>query len=143
MARNKKNRNKNSQKYRKQSENHGVSREEREICICYAAGALIYLLDLYCNSSNAAVREKTADLFAKLLSDKLNGPKVRILLAKFLPPVFMDAMRDSPEASVHMFESKSRHLINHSATFSVRDWNFYFNVTLRQCDRPNFVGISY
>jgi DnaJ family protein C protein 13 len=68
-------------------------------------GALIYLLDLYCNATNPSVREKTAELFAKLLSDKLNGPKVRILLAKFLPSIFMDAMRDSPEASVHMFES--------------------------------------
>ena len=72
----------------------------------YCTGALIYLLDLYCNSSNATAREKTADLFAKLLADKLHGPKIRILLAKFLPPIFMDAMRDSPEASVHMFESK-------------------------------------
>jgi len=39
-----------------------------------------------------------------MLSDKLTGPKVRILLSKFLPVIFMDAMRDSPEASVHMFE---------------------------------------
>ena len=75
---------------------------------CCVAGALIYLLDLYCNSSNATAREKTADLFAKLLADKLHGPKIRILLAKFLPPIFMDAMRDSPEASVHMFESELR-----------------------------------
>jgi DnaJ family protein C protein 13 len=30
--------------------------------------------------------------------------EVRIVLSKFLPPIFMDAMRDSPEASVHMFE---------------------------------------
>jgi len=70
-------------------------------------GALIYLLHLYCNSTNATAREKTAELFAKLLADKLHGPKIRILLSKFLPPVFMDAMRDSAEASVHMFESKS------------------------------------
>ena len=77
-----------------------------EWSIVCESGALIYLLDVYCNSSNSAAREKTADLFAKLLSDKLNGPKIRILLAKFLPPIFMDAMRDSPEASVHMFESK-------------------------------------
>ncbi|CAH1789259.1 unnamed protein product [Owenia fusiformis] len=67
-------------------------------------GALIYLLDLFCNATNPTVREKTAELFAKVLSDKLVGPKVRLILAKFLPPIFMDAMRDSPEASVHMFE---------------------------------------
>lgn len=42
---------------------------------------------------------------AKMITDKLVGPKVRIALAKFLPLIFMDAMRDNSEASVHMFES--------------------------------------
>ena len=42
-----------------------------------------------------------------MITDKLVGPKVRIVLMKFLPVIFMDAMRDSPEASVHMFESTS------------------------------------
>ncbi|KAK7507621.1 hypothetical protein BaRGS_00001556 [Batillaria attramentaria] len=69
-----------------------------------AKGALIYLLDLFCNATNPAVREKTAELLAKMLADKLVGPKVRIILTKFLPGIFMDAMRDSAEASVHMFE---------------------------------------
>ncbi|XP_046378006.2 dnaJ homolog subfamily C member 13-like [Haliotis rufescens] len=67
-------------------------------------GALIYLLDLFCNATHPQIREKTAELFAKMLADKLIGPKVRIILNKFLPAIFMDAMRDSPEASVHMFE---------------------------------------
>ncbi|XP_033727987.1 dnaJ homolog subfamily C member 13-like [Pecten maximus] len=67
-------------------------------------GVPVYLLDLFCNATNPNVREKTAELIAKMLSDKLVGPKLRITLAKFLPPIFMDAMRDSPEASVHMFE---------------------------------------
>ena len=89
-------------------------------CCCVVSGALIYLLDLYCSSSNPAAREKTADLFAKLLADKLNGPKIRILLAKFLPPVFMDAMRDSPEASVYMFESESCHI------FFQQNFSFFF-----------------
>lgn len=70
-------------------------------------GALIYLLNLFCNSQNPSVREQTASLFAKMITDKLVGPKVRIVLSKFLPLIFMDAMRDSPEASVHMFESKT------------------------------------
>ena len=75
--------------------------------LCNLTGALIYLLDLFCNSQNPSVREQTAALFAKMITDKLVGPKVRIVLSKFLPLIFMDAMRDSPEASVHMFESKS------------------------------------
>ena len=42
-----------------------------------------------------------------MMSDKIIGPKVKIILSKFLPAIFMDAMRDSAEASVHMFEGKS------------------------------------
>ena len=70
------------------------------------AGALIYLLNLFCNSQSPSVREETASLLAKMITDKLVGPKVRIALSKFLPLIFMDAMRDNSEASVHMFESK-------------------------------------
>ena len=72
--------------------------------ISFFTGALIYLLDLFCNSTNPQVRIRTAELFSKMMSDKLIGPKVRIVLSKFLPTIFMDAMRDSPDASVHMFE---------------------------------------
>ena len=67
---------------------------------------MLYLLNLFCNNTNPTVREKSAELFAKMLNDKLVGPRCRIVLSKFLPVIFMDAMRDSPEASVHMFESK-------------------------------------
>ncbi|KAM8967651.1 dnaJ homolog subfamily C member 13 isoform 1-T1 [Pelodytes ibericus] len=69
-----------------------------------AKGALIYLLDMFCNSTHPQVRSQTAELFAKMTTDKLIGPKVRIALTKFLPGVFMDAMRDNPEAAVHIFE---------------------------------------
>uniref|UniRef100_A0A674K734 DnaJ homolog subfamily C member 13 n=1 Tax=Terrapene triunguis TaxID=2587831 RepID=A0A674K734_9SAUR len=69
-----------------------------------AKGALIYLLDMFCNSTHPQVRTQTAELFAKMTADKLVGPKVRITLMKFLPGVFMDAMRDNPEAAVHIFE---------------------------------------
>ncbi|GAB0184323.1 dnaJ subfamily C member 13 [Grus japonensis] len=69
-----------------------------------AKGALIYLLDMFCNSTHPQVRAQTAELFAKMTADKLVGPKVRITLMKFLPGVFMDAMRDNPEAAVHIFE---------------------------------------
>ncbi|XP_031572111.1 dnaJ homolog subfamily C member 13-like [Actinia tenebrosa] len=68
-------------------------------------GALIYLMDLFCNGMNPTVRERSAELFAKMMSDKLIGPHVKIILSKFLPPIFMDAMRDSAEACVHMFEA--------------------------------------
>uniref|UniRef100_A0A2K6E1C6 DnaJ heat shock protein family (Hsp40) member C13 n=1 Tax=Macaca nemestrina TaxID=9545 RepID=A0A2K6E1C6_MACNE len=50
-----------------------------------AKGALIYLLDMFCNSTHPQVRAQTAELFAKMTADKLIGPKVRIMLMKFLP----------------------------------------------------------
>lgn len=39
-------------------------------------GALIYLLDLFCSSPAAPVREAVAALFGKMMADKLNGPRV-------------------------------------------------------------------
>lgn len=76
------------------------------------AGGVLYLLDLFCNNTNPHVREKAAELFAKMLNDKLIGPRCRIVLSKFLPVIFMDAMRDSPEASVHMFEGEGHEPIS-------------------------------
>lgn len=72
-------------------------------------GAVIYLLDLFCNSSNQIVRQSSAELLARMNLDKLVGPKVRLALGAFLPPIFADAMRDSPETSVTMFESAHEH----------------------------------
>ena len=73
---------------------------------CLSTGAVIYLLDLFCSGTNPTVRERSAELFAKMISDKLIGPKVKIILSKFMPPIFTEAMRDNAEASVHIFESK-------------------------------------
>ncbi|KAK7873572.1 hypothetical protein R5R35_009276 [Gryllus longicercus] len=67
-------------------------------------GTVIYLLDLFCNSSVPTVREKAAELLARMISDKLVGPKVRLAVGKFLPPAFADAMRDNPQTCVHLFE---------------------------------------
>lgn len=41
-------------------------------------GALIYLLDLFCNCTHPQVRTQTAELFSKMTSDKLVGPKVSL-----------------------------------------------------------------
>ncbi|XP_023012432.2 receptor mediated endocytosis 8 isoform X1 [Leptinotarsa decemlineata] len=72
-------------------------------------GAVIYLLDLFCNSTNPHVRQSCAELLARMNLDKLVGPKVRLALGAFLPPIFADAMRDNPETSVTMFESAHEH----------------------------------
>eukprot|EP00794_Sanderia_malayensis_P017835 gene17835-19618_t len=84
---------------------HALMSNTKVVKEAMAKGALIYLLDLFCNSSNPNVRSKTAELFSKMMADKLIGPRVKIVLSKFLPSIFMDAMRDSSDASVHMFEA--------------------------------------
>lgn len=72
-------------------------------------GAVIYLLEYFCNSRSPQVREFCADLLAKMTADKLSGPKVRITITKFLPNVFVDAMVESPPIAVQMFESTHEH----------------------------------
>lgn len=44
----------------------------------FLLGALIYLLDMFCNSTHPQVRAQTAELFAKMTADKLVGPKVSV-----------------------------------------------------------------
>lgn len=69
-----------------------------------AKGALVYLLNVYCNGTDAKVRERTAELIAKMSSDKLSGPKLVRIVARFMPAVFLDAMKESPTDSVTLFE---------------------------------------
>lgn len=47
--------------------------------------------------------EKTAEVLAKMVMDKLVGPKVRISINKFLPTIFVDAMKQSPEVNFPLF----------------------------------------
>ncbi|XP_055920872.1 dnaJ homolog subfamily C member 13 isoform X1 [Eupeodes corollae] len=72
-------------------------------------GAVIYLLDMFCNSRNPQIRELCAEIMSKMTADRLSGPKVRITICKFLPPLFVDAMIESPQTSVQLFESIHEH----------------------------------
>ncbi|XP_053683789.1 dnaJ homolog subfamily C member 13 isoform X2 [Sabethes cyaneus] len=75
----------------------------------HSKGAVIYLLDLFCNSNNPQIRESCAELLSKMNADKLSGPKIRITVCKYLPSVFLDAMIDSPSVAVQMYESTHEH----------------------------------
>ncbi|XP_078489054.1 dnaJ homolog subfamily C member 13 [Ciona intestinalis] len=83
---------------------HALSSNTKVVKELLQQGAVLYLLNVFCNSTNPTLRQQTAELFSKLTADKLTGPKIRIHLSKFLPVIFVDAMQSSPEASVHMFE---------------------------------------
>ncbi|KAI9580597.1 hypothetical protein GQX74_011267 [Glossina fuscipes] len=72
-------------------------------------GAVIYLLDMFCNSRNPHLREMCAEILAKMTADRLSGPKVRITISKFLPALFVDAMVECPQTAVQLFESVHEH----------------------------------
>jgi hypothetical protein len=61
---------------------------------------------MFCNNDTPGLREKTAEVLSKMVMDKLVGPKVRICVTKFLPTIFVDAMKQSPEAAISMLDSQ-------------------------------------
>lgn len=87
----------------------GLLNVQRMVKEAQAKGAVMYLLDLFCNARNPQIRELCAEILGKMTADKLSGPKVRISVCKFFPPVFLDAMIDSPAIAVQMFESTHEH----------------------------------
>jgi DnaJ homolog subfamily C member 13 len=74
-------------------------------------GGILYLLNIFANGTSPNTRQKTAELFAKMLSEKLTGPKIRLIMQRFLPPLFMDAMKDNAEAAVITFEGMLKTLL--------------------------------
>ncbi|XP_063894399.1 dnaJ homolog subfamily C member 13 [Helicoverpa armigera] len=73
-------------------------------------GAVIYLLDLFCNSKLPETREAAVELLARMMADKLHGPKVRLTISRYIPGVFAEAMRESGASNaVHMFDAQHEH----------------------------------
>ncbi|KAL7076697.1 hypothetical protein ACQ4LE_003778 [Meloidogyne hapla] len=90
-------------------------------------GGLVYILAIFaeCTSINIneskleendlspstgitpASRMLAAELFAKLQSDKLTGPRWTRLLSRFLPTIFADTLRDNPGTAIQMFDSST------------------------------------
>ncbi|XP_023317683.1 dnaJ homolog subfamily C member 13 isoform X2 [Trichogramma pretiosum] len=85
---------------------HALMSTTRIVKDALIKGAVIYVLDLFCNSNNIQIRELAAELLAKMSSDKLAGPKVKLDISKFLPYLFSEAIRDSPKQCVQMFETQ-------------------------------------
>ncbi len=75
------------------------------IVIFFSVGVIVTLVQIFCCSKDEETRAKAADVLAKMSADKLMGPRVRIALSKFLPDIFLDAIKKSPETGVQMFES--------------------------------------
>ncbi|KAH9382351.1 hypothetical protein HPB48_012885 [Haemaphysalis longicornis] len=69
-------------------------------------GAVVYLLDQWCNGSEQTLRERAGELLAKMAADKLHGPAVRATVGRFLPTVFLDTMRQGPKEALHLFQAQ-------------------------------------
>ena len=69
------------------------------------SGGLLYLLDIFSNGQNSNLREHAANVLSKLMNDRLHGPRIRLQLIKYLPNLVIDAMRESSETSIQIFET--------------------------------------
>ncbi|CAF3421421.1 unnamed protein product [Rotaria sp. Silwood1] len=69
------------------------------------SGGLLYLLDIFSNGQNSNLREYAANVLSKLMNDRLHGPRIRLQLIKYLPGLVVDAMRESCETSIQLFET--------------------------------------
>lgn len=54
----------------------GLMNVQEMIKEAQAKGAVIYLLEMFCNSRNPQLRELSAEILAKMTADRLTGPKV-------------------------------------------------------------------
>lgn len=70
-----------------------------------AKGGLVYLVDLFCNSSDPDIRIKSADLMSNIMADELSGLKASIILNRFLPKVIIEAIKKSPRDSLNMIDN--------------------------------------
>uniref|UniRef100_A0A915P4T0 J domain-containing protein n=1 Tax=Meloidogyne floridensis TaxID=298350 RepID=A0A915P4T0_9BILA len=76
-------------------------------------GGLVYILSIFAeylsppSGITSASRMLAAELFAKLQSDKLTGPRWTRLLSRFLPTIFADTLRDNPGTAIQMFDSST------------------------------------
>ncbi|KAK0425897.1 hypothetical protein QR680_009446 [Steinernema hermaphroditum] len=78
-------------------------------------GGIVYILgvytDVHSRMRTAAAPEAgrnrvtAAELLSKLQSDNQSGPRWNRFISRFLPPIFADGLRDSPQAAVAMFDS--------------------------------------
>lgn len=69
------------------------------------SGGLLYLLDIFSNGQNSNLRTQAVNVLSKLMNERLHGPRIRLQLMKYLPQLVVEAMRESCETSVQLFET--------------------------------------
>lgn len=70
-----------------------------------AKGGIINLADLFCNSTDPKVRLRSAELLARITTDKLSGFQAILILNRILPMIIVDAMKNSPRDAINLFDN--------------------------------------
>ncbi|GAM17197.1 hypothetical protein SAMD00019534_003720 [Acytostelium subglobosum LB1] len=67
---------------------------------------MLYLLDIFSNNQiQLESRVKACAVLGRMVVDKVHGPKVSLLLSKFMPPVFTSTMGEDPQQTVMVFDA--------------------------------------
>lgn len=68
---------------------------------------MVHVLWVFCCTLDTALRTRAAEVLARAVQDKLEGPRIRLALTRLLPPLLVDAMRDAPHSAVRLFDSST------------------------------------
>jgi len=69
-------------------------------------GGHLFAVDLLCNGDNeSGLRDKSAILLSRLMTEKLSGPRLRLTLAQILPLAIVDTMRDLPSSTIQLLDN--------------------------------------
>ncbi|KAF2075665.1 hypothetical protein CYY_003038 [Polysphondylium violaceum] len=70
-------------------------------------GGILYLLDIFGNNQiTLENRTKSVGVMGRMIIDKVHGPKVVLLISKFIPPVFNSTMSEDPQQTVMVFDAQ-------------------------------------
>ena len=84
---------------------HSLMGDTRLVKECINYSSIICLLYVFCCEKDEDIRKAAAEVLCKMSSDKLMGLKVRIAVSRFLPEIFLDAMKNSAETTIRMYEN--------------------------------------
>lgn len=70
-----------------------------------AKGGLLNLVDLFCNCTDSKIRQRSAELLARVTADKLSGFQATLILNRILPMIIVDAMKNSSKDAVNLYDN--------------------------------------
>lgn len=69
-------------------------------------GGHLFAVDLLCNGDNeSGLRDKSAIFLSRLMTEKLSGPRLRLVLGQILPLAIIDTIRDLPSSTVRLLDN--------------------------------------